>query len=129
MTISFGGDNVKCFFSVEKSTNSTLYDFNSVLKALMNPKNFIVKEDIRSIIFEEIDLIKWESFISEVKYWFHIRQKKLKFIKYTFSSGRNHYSAQFIISKTDFLEFMKYVKKINVNEIDQFWLFEKPNGK
>lgn len=129
MTVLFGGDNVKSFFSIEKSNIESLYDLNSILKTILNPKKFIIKEDICSIIFEEIDIIKWESFISELKYWFEYNQKKIKYIKYTFSTGRNHHSAQFIISKKDFLNILNYIKKINVNEIDQFWLYEKPNEK
>ena len=129
MIVIFGGDNLKSFFSIEKSNIDNLYDLNAALKKLLDPKKFIIKEDIGSIVFEEIELVKWESFISELRYWFEKNQKRIKYIKYTFSTGRNHHSAHFNVSKKDFLNILNYIKKINVNEIDQFWLYEKPNQK
>lgn len=125
MIISFGGDNFKCFFLIEKSNYTTICELNKVLKNVLNPEKDDIKKEIESIIFEEIEIIKWESFISEIRYWFNQNKpNKLKFIKHTFSNGRNHYAGQFTISKKDFSFLLKFIEKIDVVEINQFWLHE-----
>jgi hypothetical protein len=123
MVVLFGGDNYKCFFSVEKLKNKIiLYQFNDVLKQMLKPKTNHIKEDINSLIFEEIENIKWYSFVTEIQYWFKINSKKIKIVNYNFSSGRSHYSGQFSIAVKDFQLLLKYIKKIDSKELDQFWL-------